>query len=166
MSCIGVHFALTAAEAAHLRTLDEESRLEYFTTVIEAEYLNDHPDLTAESDDAWNALHRVLTDGRLNLKGGTYPFGHVVLAGEQLYLGPDFVLSLKTPAQVHDIAAKLPSLTPEEFCRRYFAIDPKDYGIPLSEEDFDHTWDAFEDVRNLYLRAAKEGRFVLFTADQ
>ncbi|MBA4147502.1 MAG: DUF1877 family protein [Verrucomicrobia bacterium] len=87
---------------------------------------------------------------------------HVVLAGEPLY----YIISLKTPQQVRDIAAALPAITQEEFRHRYFAIDPKSYGFPLSEEDFGYTWDWFQGVRELYQRAAKEGRFVLFTADQ
>jgi hypothetical protein len=36
----------------------------------------------------------------------------------------------------------------------------------LSDEDFQYTWDYFQEVRNLYTRASQEGRFVLFTADQ
>ncbi len=36
----------------------------------------------------------------------------------------------------------------------------------LTEEDFGYTWEWFQGVRDLYQRAATEGRFVLFTADQ
>jgi hypothetical protein len=75
-------------------------------------------------------------------------------------------MSLKTPKQVRDIAAALPSITEEDFRRRYFAIDAKSYGVPLSDEDFRYTWDWFQGVRDLYSRAAQEGRCVLFTADQ
>jgi hypothetical protein len=36
----------------------------------------------------------------------------------------------------------------------------------MGNEDFAYTWDWFQGVRDLYLLAAAEGLFVLFTADQ
>jgi hypothetical protein len=38
--------------------------------------------------------------------------------------------------------------------------------VDLSEEDLDYTWDWFQEVRELYVRAAAAGRWMLFTADQ
>jgi len=167
MSCLGVHFALTDKEAAHLRSFtDEQARLDHLQEVIEETYFGDHPDLKAESDKAWDAMHRTLTDGQLTWDGGEYPLSHVVLAGELLYTDADYIMSLKTPRQVRDIAAALPTVTEADFRRRYFALDAKSYGFPLTEEDFRYTWNWFQGVRDLYSRAAKEGRFVLFTADQ
>ncbi|HLX70532.1 MAG TPA: YfbM family protein [Verrucomicrobiae bacterium] len=167
MSCLGVHFALTEKEAAHLRSLDDEqARLEHVREVIEETYLGEHPDLAAESDKSWDAMHRTLSDGQLSWDGGEYPLNHTVLAGELLYTDSDYIMSLKTSNQVRDIAAALPAITEEEFRRRYFAIDATSYDSPLSDEDFRYTWDWFQGVRDLYTRAAKEGRFVLFTADQ
>jgi len=167
MSCLGVHFALTEKEATHLRSLpDDQSRLDHLQEEIEETYFGEHPDLKAECDKSWDAMHRVLADGQLTWDGGEYPLSHVVLAGEPLYSESDYIMSLKTPQQVRDIAAALPAVTEAEFRRRYFAIDAKSYGFPLSEEDFGYTWDWFQGVRDLHTRAAKEGRSVLFTADQ
>jgi hypothetical protein len=75
-------------------------------------------------------------------------------------------MSLKSPEQVRDIAAALPAVTEAEFRRRYFAIDPWSYGFPLSAEDFGYTWEWFGHVCRLYQKAASEGLYVLFTADQ
>jgi hypothetical protein len=167
MSCLGVHFALTQDETAHLRSLpDKQARLHHLQEVIETRYFAQQPDLKAESDKAWDAMHRTLTDGQLSWDGGEYPFSHVVLGGELLYTEPDYIMSLKTPQQVRDIAATLSAITEAEFRRRYSAIDADSYGFPLSDEDFGYTWESFQSVRELYQRAAKEGRFVLFTADQ
>ena len=167
MSCLGVHFALTENEAVHLRSLnDEQARLDHLREVVEETYFNQYPDLKAESDKAWDAMHRVLTDGKLTWDGGEYPLNHVVLGGELLYTESDYIISLKTSEQVRDIAGALQDITEEDFRRRYFAIDASSYGFPLTEEDFRYTWDWFQGVRDLYTRAAKEGRFVLFTADQ
>jgi hypothetical protein len=167
MSCLGVHFALTKDEAHYLRSLpDEQARLEHLQEVIETRYFEEQPDFKAESDKSWDAMHRTLTDGQCSWDGGEYPFSHVVLGGELLYTESDYIISLKTPQQVRDIAAALPRITDAEFRRRYFAIDPDSYGFPLSDEDFGYTWEWFQGVRELYQRAATEGRFVLFTADQ
>ena len=167
MSCLGVHFAPTEKEVTHLRSLtDEQARLDHLKEVIEETYFREHPELKAESDKSWDAMHRALADGQLTWDGGEYPLNHTVLAGELLYTGSDYIMSLKTPRQVRDIAAALPGLSEADFRGRYFAIDEKSYGFPLSQEDFRCTWDWFQGVRDLYALAAKEGRFVLFTADQ
>jgi len=34
------------------------------------------------------------------------------------------------------------------------------------EEDFEYTWQWFQSLRKFWLRAAAEGRFVLFSVDQ
>lgn len=167
MSCLGVHFALSEIEVVYLRSLDDEqARLDHLQEVIEEHYLKNEMQFAAESDKAWDAMHRVLADGQLTWDGGVYPLNHTVLAGELLYTESDYIMSLKSPQQVRDIAAGLANITEAEFLRRYSAIDAKSYGRSLSDEDFRYTWDWFQDVRGLYARAADAGRFVLFTADQ
>jgi hypothetical protein len=167
MSCLGVHFALTEKEVAHLRSLDDEQdRLEHLQEVIEEHYLNDEKQFAAESDKSWDAMHRALADGQLSWDGGDYPLNHTILAGELLYTDSDYIMSLKTPEQVRDVAAALASITEADFRRRYDAIDSKSYGCPLTDDDFRYTWELFQGVREFYARAAQAGRFVLFTADQ
>jgi hypothetical protein len=167
MGCLGVHFALTEGEVKSLRSISGESdRLEYIKSEIETRYFGDLSELKAESDKAWDAMHRALSDGTLSWDGGTYPLNHTVLAGELLYTESDYIVSLKNPQQVRDIAKALSVIDESSFRRRYLAIDPEDYGLEMSEEDFGYTWEWFQEVRNLYLRAASEDRFVLFTADQ
>lgn len=167
MSCLGVHFALTDEEVKVLRSFaDEQERLEHVQEVIEQRYLTADKAFAAESDKAWEAMHRALTDGNLSWKGGPYPLNHVGLAGEVLYTGSDYIMTLKTPRQVEDIAAALPGVTEQEFRRRYFTIDAAGYGSPVSEEDFGYTWEWFQAVREFYQRAATSHRYVLFTADQ
>lgn len=167
MSLRGVHFALTEEEVNHLRSIkDEQARVDHLHEVIEETYLSEFPDLTADPDKSWDTMHRTLADGELSWDGGKYPLNHVVLAGELLYTDSDYIMSLKSPQQVRDIAAALLAITEADFRKRYFAINPESYGMPLSEEDVRFAWDNFQGVRDLYLRAAKEGRCVLFTADQ
>jgi hypothetical protein len=167
MPCLGVHFSLTDTEADHLRSLgDEQQRLEYVIEVLEGLYFDDRLVELARTGTAWDALHRVLSGGDLTWAGGDYPLNHVILGGELLFTDPDSFLSLKDPDQVRAIAAALPAITEDEFRRRYFALDPDSYGSPLTEDDLAFTWLRFQDVRNFYMKAAAEGRHVLFTADQ
>lgn len=167
LGCLGVHFALTEFEVDRLRSLlDEQDRLNYLVEEIEESYFANDKEHLAESDKAWDAMHRSLADGRLTWDGGAYPLNHVVLAGELLYTETDYIMSLKSPDQVRDIAATLPTVTELEFRHRYFAIDPTDYGCPTDETDFEYTWDWFQNVCRLYDLAAAEGRYVLFTASQ
>lgn len=166
MSCLGVHFALDAQQAAKLLSISDESeRLEYVYE-IEDELFTDDKTHVAESDKSWDALHRLMADGSLDNDGGTYPLNHVVLGGEQLYTADDYIMSLKSPDQVDAISSALSSLSETEFRERYFKIDPIDYDADLSEEDLDYTWSWFTGIRDLYVRAADEGRYILFTADQ
>jgi hypothetical protein len=167
MACRGVYFALSEAEVDQLRSLtSDEDRLDYVSEDIEVSYFAERKEYLAESDKAWDAMHRAFADGEMAWNSGEYPLNHVVLGGESLYGEDDYIMSLKTPEQVRDIAAALPAMTEEEFRRRYFTIDPESYGFPLTEEDFAYTWEWFENVRRLYMKAAAEDLYVLFTADQ
>src|SRR5262249_275822 len=154
-------------EVEELRSLPtEQERLDHLIEELEETYFADREEYLAQSDKSWDAMHRALADGQLTWDGGDYPLNHVVLAGELLYTEPDYIMSLRWPEQVRDGAAALPGITEAEFRRRYFAIDPDRYGFPLTEEDFGYTWHWFQQVRRLYLKAASENRYVLFTADQ
>jgi hypothetical protein len=165
VSCLGVHFALAVEDVDALRSAgDDRTRLSYVQDVIEERVFGGPR--AAESDKAWDAMHRVFASGRLTPDGGTYPLNHVVLGGELLYSGDDYIMSLKTPAQVRDVADAIRDVSEADFRRRYDAIDPADYDGQISAEDFAYTWDWFQNVRDLYLLAATEGLFVLFTVDQ
>lgn len=167
MSCLGVHFALSDVDvAALLAKPTDEERLIAITDDIEDRYFEEPRAYIAQSDKSWDAMHRALSNGFLTTDGGDYPLNHVVIGGSLIYGGDDYIMSLKTPSQVRDIASALTQLTEETFRKRYDSIDPEDYGFPLTDEDFQYTWGWFEDVRTLFQRAAAENRHVLFTADQ
>jgi hypothetical protein len=167
MSCLGVHFALTAEDAATLQAFeDEQERLSFLQDELEERYLAEPKTYAAESDKSWDAMHRALSDGKLSWDGGSFPLSHTVLGGKPLYSDDDYIMSLKTPEQVQAIASALERLTEAEFLQRYNRIDSKTYDGEMGDEDFKYTWEWFQGVRSLYARAAAEGRFVLFTADQ
>jgi hypothetical protein len=163
----GVHFALSGKDAAWLRVLwSNNARLVFITDHIEERYFEGGKAYVAESDKAWDAMHRALADGKLTRDGGTYPLNHTILGGKRLYTGDDYIMILKTPPQVRDIAAALEELTEQDFRRRYDAIDQEDYDGEKGDQDFAYTWEWFQGVRDLFRKAAAERRHVLFTAGQ
>jgi hypothetical protein len=167
MSCLGVHLALSDNDVrALLSKSGDAERLAFLQEELEARYFEEPQTYLAESDKAWDAMHRALTDGLLEHNGGEYPLSHVVLGGQPLYGREDHIMSLKTPAQVKDVAAAISQQTEGQFRALYDSIDPKRYGLDLSDEDFSYTWEWFQGVRHLYQVAASEGRHVLFSADQ
>lgn len=167
MACLGVHFALSADDVASLvsKQTDDE-RLALIQEDIEPRYFEEFQAYIAESDKAWDAMHRALSDGLLSDDAGRYPLNHVVLGGQPLYGRDDYIISLKTPEQVKDVALAAMKITPDQFRALYNAIDSEDYGLELTDEDFQDTWEWFQGVRALYQTAASEGRHVLFTVDQ
>lgn len=167
MSCRGIYLALSDEDvAALLAKGDDEERLAFLHEDLEERYFADPQTYLAECDKAWDAMHRALTDGSLDDAAGEYPFAHVVLAGRQLYGDDDQILSLKTPAQVRDVATAIDRVTEEQFRARYESIDPDSYGMELSDEDFGYTWEWFQGVRDLFRLAASENRHILFSVDQ
>jgi hypothetical protein len=167
MGCLGVHFAIDEDQVNTIKSLPTDAeRLDYLQEDIEEDYLGNHREWTAESDKAWDAIHRTLTDGTLGWDNGEFPLSHVIFGGESLYEHDDYIMILKTPEQVRAIARALPKVSDEWFREKYFAIDPADYYFQVSEEDFEYTWHWFQGVRDLYTRAAEAGRYVLFTASQ
>jgi hypothetical protein len=167
VGCLGVHFAIPAAEAEKLLAFtDEAALLEYVREELEEKYFDEYPEWLAESDKAWDGMHRVLGDGTMDWDSGDTELGSVILGGERLYFQPDHVMVLKGPKTVDAAAAALAAIDEEWFRARYFTIDSEECGYPITEGDFDYTWTWFQVVRDLWLRAAAVGRYVLFTASQ
>ncbi len=160
---LGVHFALTAAQLKRLLAAkgNDEAVLES-TEAIEAAW---DGEWLAESDKAWDAMHRALSDGELTFEGGAKhaPLGLVVLGGESMVEDEDETVVLLDAPGVAAAAHALSALTEEDFRERYFRLCPG-YAPEFGEEDFQYTWENLESVRELFLKAAKAKRAVLFTA--
>jgi uncharacterized protein DUF1877 len=167
LGCLGVHFALTEAQVKKLRRFaDDEKRLEYLQDEIEEELLGRESEWAFQTDKAWDAIHRSLTDGDLTYENGEYPLSHVILGGEPLYFEDDYIMSLKTPQQVSDVAKAIQRVTQERLRSGYRLIDSEMYGFELTDDDFEYTWSSFQGLPEFWARAAAAGRYVLFTADQ
>ena len=69
MSCLGVLFAIDSATSKRLRTASADEVME-IVGEVEEEWAED---FVMETDKAWDAIHRALSDGTLDPDGGEYP---------------------------------------------------------------------------------------------
>jgi hypothetical protein len=159
-----VHFAITVDEAERLRNAKtDEQRLHIIQEEIEEAW---DEDWLYQSDKAWDAIHRCLTDGTLNRGESFHPRHLAIFGGEQLYSEDDYIISLISPAEAGEVARSLAEVERSWFRSRYDLIDENSYGVPKAEEDFEYTWVYFEGLREFLRKAAEGQRFVLFTVDQ
>lgn len=164
MSHLGVHFALSSKDLARLTKLTEpEALLDFITDDLEERYLNDH-EWAFETDKAWDAIHRCLTDGRLLYASGPFPLAYAVLGGRPLDVGDDYTACLASAARVRKVSKALKDVDEAWMRKRYRSLSKTDYG-ECSAEDFDYTWKSFQGLPAFFAKAAKAGRAVLFTTD-
>ncbi len=163
MACRGIFFAITVEEVqAVLGATDDEQLM----VVIERIEENCDENRLAECDKAWDAMHRALTDGRLEYGNGPYPLNQVVLGSRPLHRGDDFIVCYVAPEQVREVAKALQSVTAEWFEKQYWNVVPKEYAPDYGGQDLAYTWQWLQKVRGLYVNASKQGRAVIFTVDQ
>ena len=165
MACRGVHFAITDEDLEALRRADsDEALVEVIQEEIEERWEKD-AGFVCETDKAWDAIHRCLTDGRLEYRNGSLPLRLCILGGEQLFSGDDYIVSLVTNEKLRDLADALSKISPEFIGERYSEL-PSDYQTEKSQEDCQYTWDWFSDLPGFFDPAASSGRHVIFTVDQ
>src|SRR6516165_1028870 len=153
MSARGVHFAVTPAQEKALLTAKSDRKLMELVEGIEEAW--EEP-FVCETDKAWDAIHRCLTDGTLLYVSGEYPLNHCICGGRQLFRGRDYTVSYVAASQVKDVAAALAKVTRNWMRNRYDQLDPEDCDeVEMGDEDFEYTWENFLEVRQFYKKAAK-----------
>jgi hypothetical protein len=163
MGQLGVHFALDESQRDLLLAASTDDEVMAAVGVFEQSWDKDH---VGESDKAWDAIHRCLTDGSLDDEAGEFPLSYVILGGKHLYEGEDYIVCFVSADEVKSVAKALLPITRETMKNWYFTLlDKDDYEGEIGDQDFAYTWDWFENVRELYLRASITGRSVIFTVD-
>jgi hypothetical protein len=160
VSELGAHFAVTKTQADALLAARSDRKLMEIVEAIEEAW---ETPFVGESDKAWNAIHRCLTDGSLLYVSGEYPLNHCICGGRQLHRGQAYTVSFVFADQVKDVAGALGKITEAWMRQRYDLMDD-DYDAER-EDDFRYVWSNFLGVRAFYRRAAKVGRAVIFTVD-
>jgi hypothetical protein len=83
---LGVHFAITPGQERALLAADDEGHSDMVGELLEEIEETWHDDgLKVDTDKAWDAIHRCLTDGTLDPDGGEYPLSLAVLGGRHLH---------------------------------------------------------------------------------
>ena len=164
MSGRGVLFALAPADQQRLCDAAELGDEAVWSLVHDELEETIEGQWTFATDKAWDAIHRCLTDGRLDYDNGSPPLNRAIMAGFHQVEGGGDVVSVTPAEDVPAVAEALEQVTRDWLCDRYFAIDPTDYA--LSKQDFEYTWSNFEGLPEFYRRAADAGdRAVVFTVD-
>ena len=164
MACLGVHFALTKEDEQQLLAAagDDQAILNLVQEEIEERW---DEEWLLETDKAWDAIHRSLTDGTLSIAPES-PFHKCILGGRQMYSGDEYIISYLDADDVKKVAEAIGPIAEAFFRERYFKINESDYGVPISEEDFGHTWELFDPLKHFFSRAAAANRAVMFSVDQ
>lgn len=171
MACRGWYTALLPDEAATLRAAnDVDDVLEKLNDLYPAADQDGRIQLV---DKSWDAMHRVLCGGWLDLVHGERVLRACVLGAVQLSDRNDWTISFVEPALVTEVAIAVASIKETWFREQYFALHKNPpgfwvhrYDVDLTEEDYEYTWSYFCETRDFYRRAAERGLAVIFAVDQ
>ncbi len=163
MSCLGVHFALNAADTAALLAAGDNEAVLGFIEALEEKW---DEEWLSQTDKAWDAMHRCLSNGTIYYDEGDYPLNRAILGGKHLYDGDDYVVAYIALNEVKDVSAAMAPMTEKDLRKRYDAIDSDDYDGEHGDKDFEYTWQNFLTLREFFKKAAGADRSVVFTVDQ
>lgn len=156
----GVLFAVESAEAERLTRMSDTELMEAVEDLEERW----EDGFVAELDKAWDAIHRCLTDGKLEYDNGQFPLNRCVLGARRL-MEEEYLVAMTDVGEVAAVVAALEQVTDFVLRAAYDSLDGDEYEFGLSDEDFAYTWDNFEAARELWRAAAAAGRAVVFTVD-
>ncbi len=162
----GAHIILGREDAKQLFAQKGDAAVRSYAAALRTSRKLREAHLILECGQAWNPIHRCLTDGTLEPAGGEFPLNHCILGGRRLHQASDFEAVLIRPDIVPFIAESLHILKRTELHEKYFAINPEDYGKPISEPDFDTVWTSLMHIRQLFDDAAVDRSAVLFTVER
>jgi hypothetical protein len=165
MACRGVHFALTPDQEAKLRSLgdDEDGAIEFIKEEVETTW---DTEWLFESDKSWDAIHRCLTDGNLELENGSPPLNLVIFGGEQFCSSGDYYICLVAKSKVPAVATALSLFSRAQFEKAYASLANTNYDGPHDDDDREYTWENIQGLKPFFEKAAAAGRSVVFTVDQ
>ncbi|GGN58871.1 hypothetical protein GCM10010112_13080 [Actinoplanes lobatus] len=158
-------FALTEDQEAALMATRDDAEVRAFVEEVEMGDWDGVP-LDCETDKAWDAIHRCLSDGTLGCGRRLSPLDMAVLGGGHHHEGDEYVVAHLRAGEAAQVADALKTVDQSWMRQRYDRIDPGDYQGVLGDEDFDYTWYWFTRVRDFYREAAAANRAVIFTVDQ
>lgn len=161
MTARGAHFAIDDALARRLLDAGDDDELVAIVDEIE-----DAWEAAFETDKAWDALHRCLSNGTLNVTEGEPPLNRVFFGGRVLTQESDYFVVLITPSEVQEVADALAKVPEDWLRRRYFDTPFPDYEDEKSADDCEYMLSSFRGLPEFFRQAAVQRRYVIFTVDQ
>ena len=164
MACRGVHFALDPVDEARvLEASDDEELMQ----VIESLETRWDRDWLVQTDKAWDAIHRTVTDGELLYDNGEYPLKLMICGGKQLFLGDGYTVSFISRHGVGEVAAQTGLMGRDWFRERCYRMlrTARDYGGVIGDEDFEYAWQYFEPLKAFFNKVGASGLSAIFTVD-
>lgn len=161
---IGVHFALSKEEETRCLRAKTDDVLNEIIKELDIRWDERH---LYKSENAWDCIHRCLTDGSLRLNAGDYPLNRCILGGIHLHNSHSFIIAYISPSEVHDVANALSKIDKNWLQARYDKLVYTDYPKRfIGTDDFEYTWKHLQGITQFYKKAAVDNRAVIFTADQ
>jgi hypothetical protein len=181
MAARGIYFALTDAQRRKLEAAPtDEDKIDVVQLEIETAW---DRKFLQETDKAWDAMHRCLSDWPPNTPyfypvdpeeggyampedHGAYPLKLCVLGGKRLIEDESrYFIRLIEPREVEDLAKALQPID-KKWLRAKYMRHCEGAWPEYGEDDMEYTWAYFDEVRAFFRRMAGNGRCVIFTADQ
>jgi Domain of unknown function (DUF1877) len=164
MSGQGYHLAISPAQARNLLTCGQELDIVEAVNDLLEHLEGSQPINLCGGTKDWNLILLCLTDGTYDPTGGTYPLNQCFFGGKLLVSGGSIV-NLVMPNVVSDVAPALAALERQWFVGRFSALFAEENtgGIPAGA--YETYWQAFQQLRDFYERAAATGQAIVFYTD-
>ncbi len=166
MSGPGIHLSLSRDDAKRLFSCRGDEAVRTFVAEFARSDENRRQRLVHDSGDAWDAIHRCLTDGTLDPNAGELPLNHCILGGRQMYYGDDYFVALVRPDLTRHVSDALAALDKSDFQERYGRLDPQQCAHQTTDEEFQRIWSALESIGRFFESAAANGHAVVFAAER
>jgi len=159
-----MHFAISYDQAMKLlKQKSDEDLVAMVSEDIEEAATEEN---SFQTDKAWDALHRSLSNGTLDVRQGTRPLNMAFFGGNVLNREADYFVILLTPTEVKQVAEALAQVTEAGLKKRYFDQKFPDYQGEKSQEDWEYSWSSFQGLPEFFANAAARKDHVIFTVGQ
>jgi hypothetical protein len=162
MSGQGYHFAMDKEQADDLVACPDQLAMLDFTDRLVDGFLDGGEG--CGGDKGWIVLHRCLSNGPREPRGGIPTAGRVLLGGH-LLVTEGAIVNLLLPEEVCATAAALDAFDGTWFRGRFVDLFEAEYGGTVPEEDVERFLGLFEELKVFYRRAACAGKAVVFVTD-
>jgi hypothetical protein len=162
MSSQGYHFALSHEQTEALLACKDPTAILDFTDALKDDFREGAGGCGGYKE--WDVLHRLLSDGTFDPKGGSPPLNRCFLGGH-LLITEDAIVNLVLPDAVRETATALSGLGGAWFRHRFLEVFSADYAGSIPEQDLDYYAELLEELKGFYRQAADDGKAVVFVTD-